>query len=88
MSHPAATDAQDLLARSWRRCTRALVPRTITSAVFDEVLARYSEPHRKYHTMQHLNECFVHLENVRSLCEHPAEVELALWFHDAILQHQ
>ena len=49
-----------------------------------ELIARYSEPHRKYHTVQHLDECFEKLDEVRALARHPAEVELALWFHDAI----
>jgi predicted metal-dependent HD superfamily phosphohydrolase len=49
-----------------------------------ELIARYREPHRKYHTVQHLEECFGKLDEVRALAEHPAEIELALWFHDAI----
>jgi len=77
-------EAMDLLARSWRRCTSALAPRTIAGSVFDQLLARYSEPHRKYHTLQHLTECLAHVEAVRHLAEHPGEVEIALWFHDGI----
>jgi predicted metal-dependent HD superfamily phosphohydrolase len=50
----------------------------------DELIAHYGEPHRKYHTAQHLGECFEKLDAVRALAEHPAEIELALWFHDAI----
>ena len=34
--------------------------------------------------MQHLQECMTHLEHVRSFAERADEVELALWFHDAI----
>ena len=48
------------------------------------VRARYSEPQRHYHTVQHLDECFERWPEVRAHAEHPAEVELALWFHDAI----
>jgi predicted metal-dependent HD superfamily phosphohydrolase len=49
-----------------------------------EVEARYREPHRHYHTLQHLDECFDKLDEIRSFAEHPAEIELALWFHDAV----
>ena len=83
MTH-TTPEAMDLLARSWRRCTSALAPRTIAGSVFDQLLARYSEPHRKYHTLQHLTECLAHVEAVRHLAEHPGEVEIALWFHDGI----
>lgn len=72
-----------LLAR-WRAAWRELGAQEAGEGLFRRLVACYSEPHRKYHTMQHLNECFAHLESVRSVAERPAEVELALWFHDAI----
>jgi predicted metal-dependent HD superfamily phosphohydrolase len=53
-------------------------------AVLRELTARYSEPHRKYHTMQHVGECFAKLRELRALAQRPAEIELALWFHDAV----
>jgi predicted metal-dependent HD superfamily phosphohydrolase len=52
--------------------------------VFEEVLARYGEPQRHYHTARHLEECFAELAAVRGEAERPGEVELALWFHDAV----
>jgi predicted metal-dependent HD superfamily phosphohydrolase len=54
--------------------------------LFDEIVGRYSEKHRHYHTLRHLDECFDHLDGVRSLAVHPAEIELALWFHDAVYE--
>ena len=50
----------------------------------DDVLGRYSEPHRHYHTAQHLAECFEKVQDIIGLAEHPAEVTVGLWFHDAI----
>jgi len=52
--------------------------------IFDELVKGYSEAHRAYHTLQHLDECFSHLLPVRAQCVYPAEIELAIWFHDAI----
>ena len=52
--------------------------------VYDALVARYAEPHRHYHTQRHLAECFAQLADVRAGVERLGEVELALWFHDAI----
>ncbi len=53
-------------------------------SIYEQLIARYSEPHRSYHTLQHLEECLEHLSNVRSLSSNSAEIEISLWFHDAI----
>jgi predicted metal-dependent HD superfamily phosphohydrolase len=52
--------------------------------VFQEVIQAYSEPHRRYHTLVHLQDCLQQFDVADSLATHPVEVEAALWFHDAI----
>ncbi len=68
----------------WKAVWRELGAATVDEMLFHQLVASYSEPHRKYHTMQHLEECFAQFDRVRSEAERPGEVELALWFHDAI----
>lgn len=54
-----------------------------------ELLAAYSESHRHYHTLQHLDEC-LRLLDERVAPHHGAAicrpVELGLWFHDAVYE--
>lgn len=53
---------------------------------FRELLDAYSEAHRAYHLVRHLDECLSLFAEFRSLAAEGAEVECALWFHDAIYQ--
>ena len=68
---------------SWQTAWSALGAQP-DPALFDKLLAAYAEPQRRYHTRQHLQECLDHLQGARGLAEHPGEVALALWFHDAV----
>lgn len=69
---------------SWQRAWTGIGARGEGRSVYEQLLAYYSEQHRHYHTLQHLDECLAMFESVRELAEHPDEIELALWFHDAI----
>ena len=68
---------------SWHSTWQALrLP--APDGVLDALLARWAEPHRKYHTRQHLAECLALFDAHRGLAGHPGEVAVALWFHDAV----
>ena len=54
------------------------------AALLEQLLACYREPHRHYHTLQHLEECFEKFDELGDLASHPDDVALAIWFHDAI----
>ncbi len=66
----------------WRELGTADADATLLRAL----VQRYSEPHRAYHTLQHLDACFASFAAVRDATTHPQEVELALWFHDAVYE--
>ncbi|WP_433363585.1 HD domain-containing protein [Streptosporangium sp. CA-115845] len=49
-----------------------------------ELITRYDEPHRRYHTVTHLEAVLAHIDTLASHAEHPDLVRLAAWFHDAV----
>jgi len=55
-----------------------------TGAIFEDLVARYRESHRCYHTLTHIDACLAWLDWFCGSAERPEEVELALWFHDAV----
>ena len=50
----------------------------------EKLCEAYSEKHRHYHTTKHIEGMLKHYDAVQDLAERPAELELAIWFHDAI----
>ena len=74
----------EALRANWSSAWHALGVASPGDALCDELQRRYAEPQRHYHTMQHLGECLAWFEREKALAEHPGEVALALWFHDAI----
>jgi predicted metal-dependent HD superfamily phosphohydrolase len=52
--------------------------------VADEVIARYAEPGRHYHGLEHLLEVLRHIDELSSYAEDPTAVRWAGWFHDAV----
>ena len=76
----------DMMQRShgaWRDAWRASGLRE-PAGLLESLIARYEEPHRAYHSLRHIEECFDALAPASALAERLPELQLALWFHDAI----
>lgn len=56
----------------------------LTPGDLSALRVRWSEPHRAYHTPQHLDECLAQLETHVALTQDAEAVEAALWLHDAV----
>ena len=80
--------AHSLFHTSWIRMWADLGGSDTGHTVRDALVAWYSEPWRKYHSLQHLEECLIAFDAVAELAIRPAEVEAALWFHDAVYDLQ
>ncbi|MFJ9908608.1 hypothetical protein ACIRVK_38105 [Streptomyces sp. NPDC101152] len=50
----------------------------------DNLLARWQEPQRRYHTLTHLTAVLDHIDVLDKHAEDPDVVRLAAWFHDAV----
>lgn len=71
---------------AWVQTWQALGVDHPPQQTYEELIRRYSEPHRVYHNLQHLQECLHVHRLVGAACQAPAEIDLALWFHDAIYE--
>jgi len=49
-----------------------------------DLLARYADPARAYHNLDHLQHVLTTIDRLVALTEQPTAVRLAAWFHDAI----
>lgn len=52
--------------------------------LFEMLQDAYRKEGRYYHTEFHVDDCLGHLDRLRADLQYPDEVELAIWFHDAV----
>ena len=69
---------------SWCTAWQAIGARSTGDDVHHRLVHAWSEKQRHYHTLQHLRECLEQLDAARMHAQRPAEIAVALWFHDAI----
>jgi predicted metal-dependent HD superfamily phosphohydrolase len=68
----------------WTKLWREIGAKGDGLAVYQELVALYSEPHRHYHNLQHIADRLSEFDSARELARQPLAVESAIWFHDAI----
>ena len=64
----------------WHRLGCTVPPADALAALLDA----YAEDHRAYHDFAHVRACLRELDGVSASAAHPEEIEMGLWFHDAI----
>lgn len=67
----------------WTRCLKRGELRE-AETIHAHLVEFYGEPHRHYHTLNHIRHCLREFDQAMALMDDPDAVELALWFHDAI----
>ena len=67
----------------WQQVWQTLTPNQAMPDL-QAVLNAYAEPQRHYHTVQHLQECLQWWQRCQEQMQIPAEVALALFYHDIV----
>lgn len=56
--------------------------------VYNDLMRRYGEPHRRYHNKNHIEQCLTEAREIKTLALNYPALEMALWFHDVIYDPQ
>ena len=74
---------QNELKKQWLALWEILGAQGDPHTVFDDLVKRYSEPPRAYHTLRHVQNCLDEFQPAMDLAHDLEAVEIALWYHDA-----
>jgi predicted metal-dependent HD superfamily phosphohydrolase len=87
MAGPPTHPAHDDLRTRWRTAlvaARGGAAEPDPAPYGERLLACWAEPHRRYHTTDHLVAVLDHIDVLEPHAADPAVVRLAAWFHDAV----
>jgi predicted metal-dependent HD superfamily phosphohydrolase len=74
----------ETLEDRWKKLWKKLHAETVPQEVFETLTQAYSSTDRFYHNLTHIHSCFSIFDQTKFLAAYPEEVELAIWFHDAV----
>lgn len=77
------------LAEQWSSAVRdagATADSGVVVASGRDLVERWTQPHRRYHDLDHLISVLTTLDSLADPRPAPAEVRLAAWFHDAVYE--
>jgi predicted metal-dependent HD superfamily phosphohydrolase len=80
----ATGEGETALLAAWRRTLPPDAPDTTADAIGRDLLARWSERRRHYHTIEHLAFMLDVIDGAAAFADDATAVRLAAWFHDAI----
>ena len=73
----------DALVDRWS-ALHPTAPTAAAQSAGEQLLARYQEPHRRYHDVRHLSEVLDAVDLLAHHARHADAVRLAAWLHDAV----
>ena len=76
------------LADAWIALARRAGARDDVAGAGAALLGRWSEPHRAYHDLAHLDEVLHRIDLLAGEADQPDLVRLGAWFHDAVYDPQ
>ncbi len=83
MDYPGEIMDRQRFVKLWERYAIQGVDAN-AAGIFDRLQGNYTEPHRHYHTPQHVKFCLGQIDLAREALADADAVELAIWFHDVI----
>lgn len=83
MQLPQERAAVPLTLKRWQQLLERLTL-PAEEETYTALIAAYGAPQRHYHTARHIAHCLAELDLACELATEPAEIEMALWFHDAV----
>ncbi len=60
------------------------IPKVDSHKILEEIIQKYTEPHRSYHNLSHVYSLLMMAEEYYDFIENPILFELSIWFHDLI----
>ncbi len=74
----------DTFEDRWKKLWQKLHSHIVPQVLFEQLIQAYSATDRFYHNLMHIDNCISIFDQTKFLAAYPEEVELAIWFHDAV----